>query len=102
MGQTRVMNHSIDDWERWAQRSRFLEAVSSAIARRNEVMEVVFSAESPEAARRTLMDLLEIDEVSARGVLELQIRRFTISTRAQIEAELREHRQTLSAWDAEH
>lgn len=95
------MDSSIENREQWAQRARILEAVSSAIARRDEVMGVVSSADSPEAARCALIDLLAIDEVGARAILELQLRRFTLSTKAQIEAELSEHRKKLRSWDLE-
>ena len=95
------MDSSLENREQWAQRARILEALSSAIARRNEVMGVVSSADSPEAARRALIELLATDEVGARAILELQLRRFTLSTRSQIEAELSEHRKQLSAWELE-
>lgn len=93
------MDDSIDS--QVAQRARTLEAISSAIARRAEVMDVVFSADSPEEAHRALIELLAVDEVGARAITELQLRRFTRSTRTQIESELKELRKELGGKDRE-
>lgn len=60
-------------------------------------MDLLSSAASPEEAGPALVELLGVDHVAARAIMELQLRRFTVSTRTQIESELRALRRELGA-----
>lgn len=54
-----------------------LDAVVKALDRRAEVLEAVSRSESTDAARCELMRLLDVTQVGADAVLELQVRRYS-------------------------
>jgi len=66
------------------------EALVSAVERRREVYELLEGAEDPAAASRELQTLLGTDEVGAQAVIDLQLRRLTLTERAKISEKLRE------------
>ncbi|HSR85063.1 MAG TPA: DNA gyrase subunit A [Streptosporangiaceae bacterium] len=56
-------------------RAHILRALLKAIDRIDEVIALIRGSESANAARQGLMDLLEIDEVQATAILDMQLRR---------------------------
>jgi DNA gyrase subunit A len=56
-------------------RAHILRALLKAIDRIDEVIALIRGSESANVARQGLMDLLEIDEVQATAILDLQLRR---------------------------
>jgi len=61
--------------ETTAARLQILDALVTALDRRGEMLAVVSDAEDTDAARRTLIDLLGVNEVGADAILELPVRR---------------------------
>jgi DNA gyrase subunit A len=57
------------------ERAHILRALLKAIDRIDEVIALIRGSESANAARQGLMDLLEIDEVQATAILDMQLRR---------------------------
>ncbi len=57
------------------QRAHILRALIKAIDRIEEVIALIRASESAAAAQQGLMDLLEIDEVQARAILDMQLRK---------------------------
>ena len=57
------------------ERAHVLRAYAAALARLDDVIALIRAAESAEAARAGLMELLGVDEVQATAVLNLQLRR---------------------------
>lgn len=75
------------------------EALASAVERRREVYELLEEAEDPAAARLALQTLLGTDEVGAQAIMDLQLRRLTVTGRAMVTDrlhELRHYASTLS------
>jgi DNA gyrase subunit A len=64
-----------------------LDAVVKALDRRAGVMEVASTSENADAARRELSRLLDVPEVGANAVLELQVRRYTMQEARRVRAE---------------
>ncbi|AXG12618.1 hypothetical protein [Intrasporangium calvum] len=73
-----------------------LEAMLSAVARRQEVSDRVFEAESAEAAESAIRDLLGVDAVAAKAVLNLQLRRLAREDRSRMESDCDRLRQLLA------
>jgi DNA gyrase subunit A len=57
------------------ERAHILRALIKAIDRIEEVIALIRASESAAAAQQGLMDLLEIDEVQARAILDMQLRK---------------------------
>lgn len=74
------------------QRLEFLEAISRAISRRSEVLEVCYNARGPEQAVAAVAQMLEIPERLAMAVTDMQFRRLAESARSAIDAEQSEIR----------
>ena len=64
--------------------------------RRDEVFQVVEGSEDIDAAIRRLSELLELDEMVCRAILDMQVRRFTRDQRRAIAAQADEIRFRLS------
>ncbi|MDQ0664520.1 DNA gyrase/topoisomerase IV subunit A [Arthrobacter ulcerisalmonis] len=58
-----------------------LEALLQALERRDEVFQVVDDSENVDEAIRRVGELLGIGAVASRAVIDLQVRRFTLSQR---------------------
>ncbi|WP_112318662.1 hypothetical protein [Rhodococcus opacus] len=71
-------------------RLEILTAVMAGLDRRTELMAVVEVAPDPDAARRAVMNLLQVSELGADAVLALQVRRFSVREREKIRGELDE------------
>lgn len=74
---------------------KIYEALVAALDRRQEVFDVLASAEDPDRARSRLQELLEVDEEAAQSVMDMQLRRLPASERERIVAALGERRATL-------
>jgi DNA gyrase/topoisomerase IV subunit A len=76
---------------------RVVDALVKAADRREEVFHVVEDSEDVDEARRRLMELLELDELSCRAILDMQVRGFTRERRRLIAAHAEELRSSLSS-----
>jgi DNA gyrase/topoisomerase IV subunit A len=76
---------------------RIVDALAKAVDRREEVFYAVEDSENPDEAIRRLMGLLELDELSCRVILDMQVSRFTHEKRRQIAAQAEELRSSLSS-----
>ena len=79
------------------QRLEILEAMSTVIDRRNELMQVVSAAPTGEAAQQAVMDHFKFTNVQAVAALDLQVRRFAGEQRRRISDEADQVRQELSS-----
>jgi len=70
------------------ERAHILRGYVKALDRLDEVIALIRGADSAEAARSGLIELLEIDEVQARAILDLQLRRLAALERQAIYDEL--------------
>ncbi|WP_148076996.1 DNA gyrase subunit A [Nocardioides aurantiacus] len=78
---------SNDDGEQiWAKQERLtlLDALIAATSRRDEVFAVLSRSEDPERAVSELRQLLSIEEIPARAIVDLQLRRFTSGERQKL------------------
>jgi DNA gyrase subunit A len=66
------------------ERAHILRALIRAIDRIDEVIALIRGSESAAAAQQGLMDLLEIDEIQARAILDMQLRRLAALERQQL------------------
>ena len=76
---------------------RIQDGLVKAMDRREEVFQLVEDSENRDEAIRRLMELLELDEMSCRAVLALQIGRFTGEQRGELAAQAEELRSILSS-----
>jgi DNA gyrase subunit A len=66
------------------ERAHILSALIKAIDRIDEVIALIRGSESAALAQQGLMDLLEIDEIQARAILDMQLRRLAALERQQL------------------
>ncbi len=76
---------------------RLLDSLVKAVDQREDVFQVVEDSEDQDEAIRRLVELLELDEVSCRAILDMQLRRFTREQRRAIAAQAEETRSSLSS-----
>src|SRR6516165_226371 len=69
------------------ERAHILRALIKAIDRIDEVIALIRASESAATAQQGLMDLLEIDEIQARAILDMQLRRLAALERQQLNDE---------------
>jgi DNA gyrase subunit A len=69
------------------ERAHILVALLKAQDRIDEVIALIRASESAEAARSGLMELLEIDEVQATAILDMQLRRLAALERQRLQDE---------------
>jgi hypothetical protein len=69
---------------RTGERLAILEPILAALQRPHEVLDAVYSAPTPAAARAAVEQLLDVSAVGAVAVLDTQLRRFDASARAKI------------------
>jgi len=67
------------------ERVHILRALLKAIDRIDEVIALIRGSESASAAQQGLMDLLEIDEIQARAILDMQLRRLAALERRELQ-----------------
>jgi DNA gyrase/topoisomerase IV subunit A len=84
------------EWEAAENRLRVLEVLDAAIARRNEIFELVSTSADPDEAEERIRDLLNVQDTGiSRAVLDLQMFRLTGAERDKISARTEELRQLL-------
>jgi DNA gyrase subunit A len=66
------------------ERAHILRALIKAIDRIDEVIALIRASESAATAQRGLMELLEIDEIQARAILDMQLRKLAALERQQL------------------
>jgi DNA gyrase subunit A len=66
------------------ERAHILSALLKAIDRIDDVIALIRGSESAAAAQQGLMELLEIDEIQARAILDMQLRRLAALERQQL------------------
>jgi DNA gyrase subunit A len=66
------------------ERAHILRALIRAIDRIDEVIALIRASASAVAAQQGLMDLLEIDEIQARAILDMQLRKLAALERQQL------------------
>ncbi|PRX99581.1 DNA gyrase subunit A [Allonocardiopsis opalescens] len=69
------------------ERAHILRALLKAIDRIDEVIALIRGSESADAAKTGLMALLEIDDIQARAILDMQLRKLAALERQQLTAE---------------
>ena len=74
---------------------RLLEGILIGMDRREEVFRVVDDAKDPEEAAHRLAAELEIDESASRGILHMQVVRWTGGYRTALAAEVERLRASL-------
>ena len=72
------------------ERAHILSALLKAIDQIDAVIALIRASESAAAAQQGLMDLLEIDEIQARAILDMQLRRLAALERQQLTDEYQE------------
>ncbi len=72
------------------ERAHILRGLAKALDQLDAVIALIRSSESADAARTGLMELLEIDEVQATAILDMQLRRLAALERQRIMDELAE------------
>jgi DNA gyrase subunit A len=70
--------------EKALSRLAILDALVIAMDRRDELMQIVGSAENADAALAGVVTAFGLDDLRAQVVLDLQVRRFAVSERARI------------------
>ena len=82
---TRRTQHRLDEAEK---RAHILRGLVKALDALDEVIALIRASETVEVARTGLMELLDVDEIQANAILEMQLRRLTALNRQQIIDEL--------------
>jgi DNA gyrase subunit A len=81
-------------------RAHILRALLKAIDRIDEVIALIRGSESANAARQGLMDLLEIDEVQATAILDMQLRRLAALERQALTDEYEQLMAEIAEYEA--
>jgi DNA gyrase subunit A len=82
------------------ERAHILSALIKAIDRIDEVIALIRASESAAAAQQGLMDLLEIDEIQARAILDMQLRKLAALERQQLIDEYEELMAEIADYEA--
>src|SRR5699024_8449451 len=77
-------------WRKAEERARILRGLAKALDMLDEVIALIRRSPSADEARPALMDLLEIDELQATAILDMQLRRLAALERQKILDELAE------------
>jgi len=81
-------------------RAHILRALLKAIDRIDEVIALIRGSESANAARQGLMDLLEIDEIQATAILDMQLRRLAALERQALTDEYEQLMAEIAEYEA--
>lgn len=73
-----------------------LEVIIQAIDRREEVFQVIEKTESYEETLAALKELLGVGDLRAHVVLDMQVRRFTVSERRKVEEQIAQLKQEIN------
>jgi DNA gyrase subunit A len=82
------------------ERVHILRALLKAIDRIDEVIALIRGSESAAAAQQGLMDLLEIDEIQARAILDMQLRRLAALERRELQEQYDELMTEIAEYEA--
>jgi DNA gyrase subunit A len=82
------------------ERAHILRGLLRAIDRIDEVIALIRASESADAARTGLMQLLEIDELQATAILDMQLRRLAALERQRLQSEYDELMAEISDYQA--
>jgi DNA gyrase subunit A len=82
------------------ERAHILRALLKAIEAIDEVIALIRASESAAAAQQGLMDLLEIDEIQARAILDMQLRKLAALERQQLVDEYDELMAQIAGYEA--
>ncbi len=82
------------------ERAHILSALLKAIDQIDAVIALIRASESAAAAQQGLMDLLEIDEIQARAILDMQLRKLAALERQQLLDEYTELMEQIAAYEA--
>ncbi|HEY7143908.1 MAG TPA: DNA gyrase subunit A [Streptosporangiaceae bacterium] len=82
------------------ERAHILVALLKAIDRIDEVIALIRGSESAAAAQQGLMDMLEIDELQARAILDMQLRKLAALERQQLTEEYEELMAQIADYEA--
>jgi DNA gyrase subunit A len=82
------------------ERAHILVALLKAIDRIDEVIALIRASESATAAQQGLMNLLEIDEIQARAILDMQLRKLAALERQQLTDEYNELMAQIADYEA--
>ncbi|MGH3320142.1 MAG: DNA gyrase subunit A [Streptosporangiaceae bacterium] len=66
------------------ERAHILRALLKALDRLDDVINLIRGSESADVAKTGLMEMLEIDEIQARAILDMQLRRLAALERRQV------------------
>ena len=86
--------------EQARRRAHIVSALVKAIDRIDEVIALIRGSESATVARQGLMDLLEIDEVQATAILDMQLRKLAALERQQLMDEYEELMAQIAEYEA--
>jgi DNA gyrase subunit A len=78
------------------ERAHILRGLAKALDMLDEVIALIRASASADAARQGLMDLLEIDDLQARAILDMQLRQLAALERQKIIDELAELEHTIA------
>ncbi|HYK71442.1 MAG TPA: DNA gyrase subunit A [Streptosporangiaceae bacterium] len=81
-------------------RAHIVSALLKAIDRIDEVIALIRASDSVAVARQGLMDLLEIDEIQATAILDMQLRRLTALERQELLEEYEELMAKIAEYEA--
>jgi DNA gyrase subunit A len=82
------------------ERAHILSALLKAIDRIDAVIALIRASESANAAQQGLMDLLEIDEIQARAILDMQLRRLAALERQALTDEYEQLMAEIAGYEA--
>src|SRR5713101_2241301 len=82
------------------ERAHILSALIKAIDQIDAVIALIRASESAAAAQQGLMELLEIDEIQARAILDMQLRRLAALERQQLVDEYSELMEQIADYEA--
>jgi DNA gyrase subunit A len=82
------------------ERAHILRALIKAIDRIDEVIALIRASASASTAQQGLMDLLEIDEIQARAILDMQLRKLAALERQQLIDEYEELMAEIAEYEA--
>src|ERR1700689_3954374 len=82
------------------ERAHILSALIKAIDQIDAVIALIRASESASAAQQGLMDLLDIDEIQARAILDLQLRRLAALERQALTDEYEQLKAEIAEYEA--
>jgi len=82
------------------ERAHILRALLKAIDRIDEVIALIRASDSAQAAQQGLMELLEIDDIQARAILDMQLRKLAALERQQLTEEYDELMAQIAEYNA--